>query len=156
MVPPLFSGKKAALQSWQDFRATLLETDTDLKQLEKTANWWSTAPLSKRVIDWDTPENWPDPWQLIYNGNFDESCVTLGIFYTLLYSPDKRWDSDRLKVILAIDHSRQIQQLILDVDTRWLLNLEYNSIVDRKIKNQAITIQTRYALNDQNKFYIVD
>ena len=153
---PLFYGKKPALQSWKDLRVSLSKDNSDYEHLKKTVNWWSSAPLSKNVLNWDVPQEWPDPWQMIYNGNFDESCLAVGMFYTLLFANDNRWDPTRLKLFLILDKGRQLQQIVLDVDDCWLLNLEYNSIINKKTESQKLLIQNKYTYNNQKQFQIVN
>ena len=152
----LFFGKKTILKSWKNLRSSLLPTDDDIFYLKKTVNWWSHAPLSKNVIDWDRPAEWPDPWQMLYTGNFDESCLALGMFYTLILADYPRWDLNQLELVLVLDKIRQLQHIVLDVDDRWLLNLEYNSVIDKKTNGQKLLIQNKYRYNNQKQFQIVN
>lgn len=147
-------GKTSMLKAWKDLRQNLTENLSDYEQLKMVVNFWSLAPLRSRVTDWDQPHLWDDPWQIIYAGNFDESTVAIAMYYTLLFSHDKRWNAERLKLILVKDQSRALQRIILEVDNKWLMNLDHNTIVDKnKLKNE-LWIQQRYEYN--GKYHLIN
>ena len=141
------SNSKCFMNFWKELRKKLTIDLSDQLHLEMVTNFWSQSPISTRAIDWDAPHLWPNPWELINDFKFDESSVALGMFYTLMLSHDQRWTLDRMELMLVKDHVRQIQQIILKVDNQWLLNLEYNSVLDsKKITNNYI-VQQRYSFD---------
>lgn len=125
---------------------------SDNDHLISVVSYWGLAPISVRSLNWDCPKTWPDPWKLIFDGEYDESAVALGMFYTLLLSDDGRWTEDRLSLILIMDKERQMQKLVLEVDCRWVLNLDYNSIIDNLDSTNAFFIQQRYTYNGKEHF----
>lgn len=155
MQSPFIYGSKSSLKYWKDLRQSLSGDMDDVAQLKSVVSYWSKAPTTVRSINWDRPGEWPDPWQLIFNGNFDESSVALGMFYTLLLSSDGRWTSDRLALALILDKERQIQQLVLEVDHRWLLNLDYNSVVDGLNVEKTFFMQQSYSYSEKDGFRII-
>lgn len=120
---------------------------SDLDHLTMVCRFWSKAPLGPHVVDWDQPSMWPDPWQLVSSVEFDESSVALAMFYSLLLSEDTRWENDRLKLMLVRDQYRSVQRIILEADNRWLLNLDYNTVIDTDAVGVSYHIQQRYAYN---------
>lgn len=144
MQSPFIHGSKSSLKNWKELRNSLSVGMTDMEQMTAVVSYWSKAPIMARSLNWDGPKEWPDPWKLIFDGDFDESSVALGMFYTLLLSDDGRWNTSRLSLILVLDRERQAQRLVLEVDSRWLLNLDYNSIVDGNSSGKTFFIQQQY------------
>lgn len=144
MTYHFISGKHSTLKAWKELRSSLQANLDDYAHLKLVSNFWSSAPLSKRITDWDKPESWDDPWQLIYNGDFDESTIAIAMFYTLLLCEDQRWTKDRLVLLLIKDQSRALQRIILEIDGKWLLNLDHNIILDKSKMKIKPLIQQKY------------
>jgi len=83
MKESFLNGSKHLIKDWKKIRAMLRPDMSDIEHLTLVSNFWSYAPLSVRVLNWDTPVNWPDPWKLIADMEFDESAISLGMKYTL-------------------------------------------------------------------------
>jgi len=143
---------KDILQLWKTIRNSLTSDLTDIEQLEIVTKFWSFAPLQSRILDWDKPTEWPSPWELIGDKNYDESSIAVAMMYTLLFGNDGRWNSSNLRLILATDRVNSIQNVMLVVKDTWLLNYEYAKISDwAGIKNN-LHIHHRYNYNNDNKF----
>ena len=105
------------VDAWRTFRETLKDTDS-LAILNNTAAFWADAPLGARSLDFYTPQDWPDPWEILHNGSFCQNSITLLIYYTLSLS-----DADLdLKIVLVDDTNDRY--LILQVDGTYILNYE--------------------------------
>lgn len=152
MQSPFIHGSDSSLKSWKELRKSLSTEMTDMGQLKTVVSYWSKAPIMARSLNWDTPKDWPDPWKLIFDGDFDESSIALGMFYSLLLSGDGRWTTDRLSLLLILDRDRQAQRLVLKVDCRWLLNLDYGSVVDCASSNNTFFVQQRYLYDGKEHF----
>lgn len=134
MSNPFVNDKSTILKLWRDLRNSLSSDKSDHDHLELTVDFWSFAPIQSRILDWDNPKNWPDPWQLIHNCQYDESCIALGMFHTLWLTTDERWQNNRLELKLIKDPERALQQIILVVDNTYKLNLDYRKINSDKEK----------------------
>lgn len=142
------SGSKELLTAWKNIRSNLTSSLSDMEHLELVNKFWMKSPIaSSTILDWDDAVNWPTPWELMSTTNFDESAISLGMFYTLLLSDDSRWTSDRLKLILVRDTIRQIQKIILEVDNQWLMNLDYNEICSKTAEEKNYIVQQEYEYN---------
>lgn len=145
MNSPFIHGKKAVLAEWKRLRSALSEELTDRQHVEMVMRFWNLAPMSTRFMDWDQPSLWPDPWEMINANEYDDSMVSLGMFYTLLLSRDQRWSPDRLELMLVRDQELCIQRMVLGVDRQWLMNLEYDRLVSTGGQvGRACTVQQRY------------
>lgn len=149
-----FHGSTHLLKSWKNLRANLTAELSDADQLQAVAKFWSHAPLSVRVLDWDDCASWPTAWNLIYQNKFDESAVSLGMFYSLIYAGDGRWNPNRLQLQLITDRRRCLQSIILEVDGRWCLNLEYNQVVDKQSSKMEHTVQQRYGYSNGEHYLL--
>lgn len=144
-----FSNSQMVLQKWKSLRATLNDSLLDYEQLKYVTDFWSRCPLYKRILDWDRPDLWPDPWQLIHENRFDECAISLGMFYTLLLSSDGRWTTERLKLMLIKNPQQQFQGIVLQVDNRYILNYDYNNVFETCLLDAGTIVQRCY--NYQNK-----
>lgn len=152
MMSPFINGTQRLLQSWKDLRRSLTSSISDIEHLSLVINFWSFAPLSVRCLDWDRPEEWPDPWNLVYSNNFDESSISLGMMYTLLLSEDQRWTIDRCRLKLIKDDAHSVQKIILAVDELKLLNYEYKKIVDINSLQTNFFVQQEYIYSGKSHF----
>jgi hypothetical protein len=141
------------LSVWKNLRKKLTTDLSDLEQIQMVLKFWSVAPLQLHVTDFDNPNLWPTPWELISNKNYDESAIAIAMMYTLLLGYDKRWSKNNLKLIFATDKVHSIQQIMLVVDKTWLLNYEYNQITDWNYSKNNLQVQHQYHYNEiTNKF----
>lgn len=143
-MSPFIIGTHGLLQSWKDLRKSLTSELSDNEHLSLVTNFWSYAPLSTRLLDWDRPQDWPDPWNLVYSNNFDDSTVSLGMMYTLLLSEDQRWTNNRCELKLIKDDVHSIQKIILFVDGEKLLNYEYKKVIEINNLLEKFYIQQEY------------
>lgn len=110
---------------WRELRKSLTTDLTDEQQFKLVIDWWKSAPLSERVIDYTDCSTWSDPWELIENKDFDVNTISLCMFYTLLYSDDRRWSGNRLSLAVVINRKYSTEQLVCVVDNKWLLGLRH-------------------------------
>lgn len=153
MSNPFILNKKLLLESWKSLRESLNNNATDYTQLYYVVKFWSQAPLHKSILDWDKPDTWPDPWRFVHDSRFDESSVALGMFYTLILGNDERWNANRLQLMLIKDTDISIQKIVLEVDSKWLLNYEYNTIFDKKKLKNNFFVQNIYKFD--GKFHFI-
>jgi len=139
-----FGNSTALLNSWKQLRLSMTHDQTDQEHLDKVVEFWSHAPISLHVLDWDQPHLWPNAWNLMYQNKFDENAVALGMFYSLIYSSDRRWNSQRIEICLINSTPKNYQGLILEVDDRWLLNVEYNRLIDSTKNSRDYIVQQTY------------
>lgn len=116
------------LKEWRKFKLFLNNEMTDMEHLIEVNNWWAQCPLSARSLDPYTAETWPSGWELIYRGDFCRSAISLGMEQTLLLR-NGRWNSDRVKLHLIDDNKEDIF-LVVNIDDKWILNYEYNNVIE--------------------------
>ena len=153
MCNPFLNGPKQLNQHWRDLRSQLSRDKSDLEHLDLVVKFWAKAPIVNQFLDWDHPDTWLDPWELMLSGKFDESSISLGMEYTLLLSDDGRWTADRLTPAFVCLSDRSMQYIVLLVDNKYVLNLRYNTVVElEKVANEFAIYQFyRYT----NKSHII-
>lgn len=141
MQNPFLESPNNLRKEWKKLRHGLTENLSDFDQLDMVVKWWSKCPTAKYWLDWDHPKTWPDPWELITTKNLDNSAISIGMEYTLLLSVDGRWTVDRIKMCLASDAERTLQQLVAVVDNMAVLGFNHARVVEL---NPNIIIHTEY------------
>jgi len=68
------------LSAWRNFRNSFPSNGTALD----VVNAFSNIKLERRIIDYYTPESWPTPFEIVSEGMFDQSGLTLVLASTLL------------------------------------------------------------------------
>lgn len=145
MDNPFLNGPKQASQAWRSVRGLLTSDKDDSDHLSIVCDFWAKAPIVAPYLDWDGPETWPDPWELISERKFDPSAVALGMEYTLMLADDGRWSPDRLQLVLVSSMDKSMQGLLLIVDGQYVLNHHYNGVVMLEEARKDFVIQQRYA-----------
>lgn len=108
------------LHLWLTFRNSIKRLDRDT-QLEKVAEFFSRTPISSRTMDFYTPSEWMTPWEILHDGRYCESAISLLIYYTL-----KLIGMDKVELWLVDD---QYDRLLLPIiDNQYILNYELGKI----------------------------
>lgn len=110
------------LKLWRTMRQQLENIEDDVEVLNTLCEWWKNAPTSVRVIDPYDNKDWPDPWELIYNDQFDDNVIALGMCYTLELSG---WPCT-LQLIQC--NKKNEIKLIINVDDEYILNYTYGQV----------------------------
>ena len=109
------------LKIWRKFRKELININ-DEEVLQSVVDWWKSAPINSRVIDPYDNTDWPNPWDLLYTGDYDENVIALGMAYTLELI---EWPCE---VKLIQDRNKSEVKLIILVDDEYILNYTYGII----------------------------
>jgi len=109
------------LKEWRNFRQEISTKSID-DILHEVIDWWKYTPIASRVLDVYNSDTWPDPWELLYDGNFDESAISLGIAYTLHLMDNP------CEILFVQNHKKSFLGLIVLVDEKFILNYNYDKI----------------------------
>lgn len=106
-----------------------------LERLQEVVDFWRMAPMSSMHTDIYDSSTWLGPWDFIWNGEYDENSVALGIAYTLQlesYSQCEIW--------LVQNTKKSYINLIVSVDNKHILNYNYGIVNSIKDLNEDTTI----------------
>jgi len=119
-------------QQWKDLRKSISCDISDIEKLQQVVDFWKLAPISSPYLDYLNVHTWPDAWSLVDFKLLDINTVALGMFYTLLFSNDRVWTTDRLVLALIKNERESWERLVCIVDGSWLLNYDCDRVVDAK------------------------
>ena len=111
------------LIKWKQFRDSI---ETSQTPLEDVAHLWSRAPFVSPYLNPLTPDQWPDPWQLVLNSKLDELAIVLGMLYTLKLT--QRFIRSQFEIHMSTMKENKHNQYFLLVDNH-VLNLEYGCVL---------------------------
>jgi len=116
------------LRFWFSFRKNLdnLDFDTALKE---TIHLWSYAPYVQHYLSVDSTENWPDPWQLVYENQYCDVAKALGMLYTLYFCKHRPLIELR---IYKDNQSKEQYNLVWIQNGKYVLNYIFNEVVNKK------------------------
>ena len=130
---------------WREFREGLKQKD-DIIAISETAELWSTAPISSQYLSPDLPNEWPGPWDLLYQNVYDDLSITLGITYTL-YLASERFFKPRIKILVNKNTHETF-------NTVWfgniVANYEYGVVVDAASIPSNLTVRYEYTSDNLN------
>lgn len=115
------------LKDWRAFRYSLIGLEIE-EQLAKVVEYWSVVPIVTFFLDFDNPESWPTPWELIYKGIFCPSGIAYLMLKSLELVKDSEWSDNDLKLFLIKDLDKQETFLILVVQDKYALNYNHNKV----------------------------
>ena len=132
-------GPSGRLDHWKAFRSKI--SSLDLEQALQACNeFWQTAPFTPFYLDHREIQNWPDPWQLIYENYYCDLAKALGIVYTLHLSAHKN-NVDLAIHICQEATSRAQYNLVWINQGKYVLNYISDTIVNRtQVSNNIKTL----------------
>jgi hypothetical protein len=116
------------LRFWQDFRKTISKKPLG-EAVKDTQHLWSYAPYVAHYLTTDHIEEWPGPWELVYENYYCDLAKALGIVYTLYLSDHK----PELEIRLYNEPSTKEQYNLVFVDNeKYVLNYIHDEVVNKK------------------------
>lgn len=123
------------LKEWRSYRKSLDDL-SDKECLQSIVDFWRMAPLSNRVIDPYDSKDWPDPWQMLWDGKYDEYAIALGMAYTLELC---NWSCD----LLLVQHKKKSTiSMVVRVDDNYVLNYNYGTVDKLHILDRCEILNT--------------
>jgi len=121
------------LQSWYQLRQSLENTTLEKKCID-IDKFWQKVPLVNHYLHIDSMNEWPSPWELIYDNNYCSVARGLGMVYTLLLL-----GVNDIAFAEATDYNNEDVVLVL-VEKNYVLNywpntVEFNKISDFTLKS---------------------
>lgn len=125
------------LHLWKVLREDIKDLPVK-EQLEHLATFCRTIPFGSRTIDYYSPLEWPNPWEILFHGLFCTSSISVLMYYTLVLLPTVK----KVELILVEDDDGIF--LLPIIDDHFVLNYELGQVsMYSEIKND-ITVLQRY------------
>ena len=126
------------LSSWREFREYISKFDDD-KKIREVVKYFSSFPIVNYVLDYNVPEKWITPWEIISDDYYDDIALSILMCETLVLSG---FDAKRFKLKYVTDIVDNSSFMILVIDGTKVLNFSYNQIVNyNDIKNRIRIIE---------------
>ena len=128
------------LVDWNKLRNETKELPLE-KALYVVNDWWCFLPMDNQYLHFDDLASWPDPWDLINDGVFDNLAKALGIAYTLILIDHT--DIQNIEIGLNKDHDTVVivnnGDYILNWSPKVLLNINSEEIsILKKVDSSVI------------------
>lgn len=130
------------LADWYHLRQALEHLPLD-QQVHLVNDWWFRAPIVNRVVVWDDPTKWPDPWELLTNSGYCELARALGIVYTLMILENPAYND--LSIIATGNDN-----LVLINQGKYILNWAPGEVLN--IDSTPFTVQDSINSTDLTSF----
>lgn len=128
--------------SWKKFRNSIEKLD---KPLEETIKFWTKAPLVNKHLDPFRPETWPDPWQVIKDGKYNDLTIAIMIGHTLKLT--QRFKDCQIEIKQYLDTSKKVVYNTCSIDNK-ILNYPYGEIVPEEELPKELVLQVAIPLPD--------
>ncbi len=132
------------LRQWHDFRKTISLKSLD-QAVQDVCHLWSYAPFVKYYLTWDNLENWPNPWELMYENVYCDLAKALGITYTL-YLTDHRPTVDIR--IFKDKESMEYYNLVYVQNGKYVINFLHDEIVNKTQINKNFELKKTINISD--------
>jgi len=101
-------------------------------------DFWCQAPLSNQYYSADYNQNWPDPWEMLAEGVYDEVIIGLAMFYSLAMLENSCYNTE----LVVCEHDGELK-LCTRVEQEFFLNFSWHEVVNTsQVLEQATIIRT--------------
>lgn len=127
---------------WKKFRNKI---DKSEQPLEDTIKFWAMAPLVNKHLDVYRIDTWPDPWQIIKDGKYNDFTINLMIGHTLKLS--ERFNESQIEIRTYLDMDSKIVYNTCYIDNK-VLNYPYGEVTSGEDIPNNIVLQMAVPLPD--------
>ena len=131
--------------NWGEFRDSLDELSFNEK-LIKTSQFFQSAPIASRQIDYYTSESWPTPWEILHYGQCCPSSISLLMAYTLKLVGETNIE------LLLIDDKTDLY-LVPYIQNRYILNYILGEVSMFDAIENEIEVKHTYKSSDLKDIY---
>ena len=97
--------------------------------LQDTQHLWCYAPYVAHYLTTDHVENWPGPWELLYENYYCDLAKALGIVYTLYLCDHK----PEMEIRVYNEPSTKEQYNLVFIERgKYVLNLVHDEVVNKQ------------------------
>lgn len=133
------------LRCWQDFRKSISQKSFE-EALRETQHLWSYAPYVAHYLTTDHVEEWPGPWELLYENYYCDLAKALGIVYTLYLSDHK---TENMEIRVYNEPSTKDQyNLVWIHHGKYVLNFVHDEVVNKKQVSKSLKLVKTLSVSD--------
>lgn len=134
------------LSRWKEFREEISSLSID-SAIQKVLDFWERCPFIPFYLEADSPDKWPDPWELIHENYYCDLAKVLGIVYTLHLSAHKNTIVPEIRVYYD-NKKRHTYHIAYLCQGKYVLNLIEGEVVNKEHINQNLKLKHCYTAVD--------
>ena len=134
------------LRSWREFRKTLDSLPIE-DAIKEVVDFWQKCPFEPYYLDPATPQDWPNPWDLIIENYYCDLAKCLGMLYTLYFTEHGETLDIELRVYVDPE-TRYEYNLVLFEQGKYVLNFQDGDIVNIEAINKNLALKRIYSSTD--------
>lgn len=134
------------LRHWRQFRQEIGLEDLETA-IKSTVNLWSYAPYVTHYLHPQDLTSWPDPWALVYENYYCDLARALGMLYTLYLSDHYQRGIQDIEIRILTEPT-DVYNTVWINSGKYILNLEYNTIVNTSSITNDIKTQHRISVKE--------
>ena len=134
------------LGRWKQFRSEIDSMPLDCA-ISLTVDFWNKCPFTPFYLDPDTPELWPDPWQLIIENYYCDLAKVLAIIYTLHLSVHKTKLKPEIRIYYDSE-TRHTYHIAWFDDGKYIVNLHDTDVVNKTQIAKHFELRRRYGAEE--------
>lgn len=124
------------MKSWRDLREEIIDK-SPIEKITSTVEYWSKVGRVNYYMDWDKPENWVTPWEIINDDYYDDVAISIMMLETLIYTG---FDESEIQLFFIINKEDNCRFMVCVVDGKYLLNYSHNEVIDFEENKNKFTI----------------
>jgi hypothetical protein len=128
------------LDHWKQFRRRISQLSIQ-QAIDECRDFWSRAPFTPYYLEYDQPETWPTPWQLIYENCYCDLAKALGIVYTIHLSDHT---VDLGLRVYQDPTNKMMYNLVWIEQGKYVLNFDSEDVVNRNTVPQELKLLCEY------------
>jgi hypothetical protein len=120
------------LLNWSDLRNQIKNQSLE-DQCVAIDKFWQQVPIQNHYLHPDFVDQWPGPWDLIYENLYCPYARALGMIYTLLFTGTKN-----VELVEATDDNAVDVVLVLVNDAKYILNYWPDMVLNISLQNFTV------------------
>ena len=137
-----FDSYEDQFSTWKKLRNRIEKIN---EPLEETIKFWAKAPLVNKHLDPFRPETWPDPWQIIKDGKYNDLTISIMMGHTLKLT--ERFKDSQIEIKQYLDTTNKVVYNTCSIDNK-ILNYHYGEIVGEEELPKDLVLQVAIPLPD--------
>jgi len=134
------------LRCWHEFRKSISDKRIE-DALKDTVHLWCYAPYVAHYLTTDQIDQWPGPWELIYENYYCDLAKALGMLYTLYLSSHQC----EIEIRTYNDPSTMEQYNLVYIDKgKYVLNYIHDEVVNKTHVPNNLKLVARLTTTDLN------
>ena len=127
------------LLEWAEFRQSL---EKDINAFQKVVDFYNRIPRCSINTDpWDR-KSWPGPWELVYENQYCNFCIILGMCYTLQLT--ESFNGKTFEIIIGRDMENNARLYLLSINKE-VIGLDDNYVHVDQLP-ESIIIERNYSM----------